>query len=524
MDPQILEQLQNQINRIKSNRANFGITNKLRILFIVHRLRKHDAIYIVPMNNDLAYVLHELSAKYVLELEFHVFPIGLHRDVLQSHLWHGEGRTRFYPEHLTRIIPRFFKKQFNYLEQMDTLYADWFKHGFAVDLNDSIFNKYYKMITTFDHVSVNYNRHILNIEKKSDAQNRLKIEKKHKQSFIQQCTLDNVLDIKQCTFIDYIIYCLNVFKGMKADTIEFGQYDLHRLSECYAHIICIHSFCLNHEQRKEIRTYVSEMVGGVCTNGAKCLCVAQHSTRRRRSKRAQNGTDRVGDEKENMECDPNDILYDVLLSCLQSLHCYLLHDVQHLYRIRREDGVDSDSRFTSAMDSNPLSFYDEMDAFIQYVLYQSHSWQWVNQFVQWLKLHHYDWDAVVHDIGCNTTKNVLIPNQSNIYSFLKEYKQQKLFTILNEKYVQKSSVGALNFGVSVLIWFEYGFKSEYGSLSEEVLCNKFSPLTKQMLQEYHEECKILIIQSTQTQYQYTFDELLSLKLYTDESKFTALFR
>eukprot|EP01083_Nonionella_stella_P106091 305649_1 len=89
------------------------------------------------------------------------------------------------------------------------------------------------------------------------------------------------------------------------------------------------------------------------------------------------------DEKEEIEQDKNDILNDVLMACLNSLHCYLLHEDQFLYRIRRQDGdgMDSNSRFTSIMDSDPLAFYDrdEMDEFIKFILhrYQPNTWQWI---------------------------------------------------------------------------------------------------------------------------------------------------
>eukprot|EP01083_Nonionella_stella_P070838 189773_1 len=84
-------------------------------------------------------------------------------------------------------------------------------------------------------------------------------------------------------------------------------------------------------------------------------------------------------------------------------------------------------------------------------------------------------------------------------------------------------VGSLNFGITVLLWFEYGFESQYESLSDEAYRNKFSKMTNKMLQKYHEQCNTLC-QSTETRYPYTFDEVLSLKLYADESEFTALFR
>eukprot|EP01083_Nonionella_stella_P276228 938448_1 len=472
--------------------------------------RRHDdgdVFYIIHTSSDTSYTLDELNQNYIIGWEFNVLC------AVQCHLRYKEGRTRFYPEHLTTIMPRFFTRntQLNYAQNIDKLYEDWYKHGFAVDLNDATFDKYYKIITKFDHISVNYNRDV--IEEKRD-QNRLDIDKISKRT--SKCTLYNTLEIKQCTFIDYIIYCLNLFKEMKADAIAFDEFDLSRLRECYTHIICVHSFCLDAGRRQEIKTYVANVVGA-CTRGEECLCIKQHSMRR----------GEINEEKEEIEWDKEDILNDILMSCLNSLHCYLLHDDQYLYRIRREDGhgMDSDVRFTSLMHSDPLSFHDrdEMDEFITFILHESNTLEWVSHFVEWLNAQHYDWDAVVRDLGCNTTQNVLIPNQSNIYSFLKQQKQQNLFAILNEKYVEISTIGALNFGVSVLLWFGYGFKSEYESLSDEAYRNAFSKMTKQMLQKYHEECNILC-QSAETPYRYTLDELLSLKMYTDESKLTALFR
>eukprot|EP01083_Nonionella_stella_P314061 1129922_1 len=58
---------------------------------------------------------------------------------------------------------------------------------------------------------------------------------------------------------------------------------------------------------------------------------------------------------------------------------------------------------------------------------------------------------------------------------------------------------------------------------KHIAINSASPITKRMLDKYHEQCKI-ICQSSEMPYQYTFDEALSLKLYTDESEFTWLLR
>eukprot|EP01084_Bolivina_argentea_P090394 162910_1 len=91
-------------------------------------------------------------------------------NIIRCHLLYGltnENKMRFFPEYLTTIIPRFFKKdeKLNYYERIEKIYDDKYKHGFGVELNDPIFNKLYKQITKCEHVSVNYNReHVIKQE------------------------------------------------------------------------------------------------------------------------------------------------------------------------------------------------------------------------------------------------------------------------------------------------------------------------------------------------------------------------
>lgn len=68
----------------------------------------------------------------------------------------------FYPEYLTIFILSLFRKSPNISEKyrIRKLYKSSFKHGWSVDLHEEIFNKYYKSITEYDHMSVNYNPNI----------------------------------------------------------------------------------------------------------------------------------------------------------------------------------------------------------------------------------------------------------------------------------------------------------------------------------------------------------------------------
>eukprot|EP01084_Bolivina_argentea_P284168 486917_1 len=72
-------------------------------------------------------------------------------------------------------MPRIFKKPANISEAayLDKIYSSQFKHGWCVTLADPTFEKYYKLITGFDHVSINYNRQILYEEICSEKHNML---------------------------------------------------------------------------------------------------------------------------------------------------------------------------------------------------------------------------------------------------------------------------------------------------------------------------------------------------------------
>eukprot|EP01083_Nonionella_stella_P271336 919428_1 len=73
------------------------------------------------------------------------------------------GMTRFFPQMLVSIMPRFFRRphHLSEAEYLRKIYSNPFKNGWCVTLEDHFFEKYYKQITTFTHVTVNYNRNVL---------------------------------------------------------------------------------------------------------------------------------------------------------------------------------------------------------------------------------------------------------------------------------------------------------------------------------------------------------------------------
>eukprot|EP01083_Nonionella_stella_P012558 35622_1 len=428
-----------------------------------------DKIYIIS-NCDVA-IFSELHAQYNISLHF-----DISNPVVRCYLYYGVHpmhKMRFFPEFLTSIIPRFFRKdeKLNGYERMQSLFDDKYKHGFAVHLSDPTFDEYYKYITGHTHVSVNYDRSVIQDESKSSKDSEC------------ECSSDHPVGIAECPFIEYIIFCLNSFE-------DLSNIDAIRLTKCYTHIICVHSFCLDPEQRVNIKKYVSDMVGE-CRLQAGCPSIRQHATRA-----AFKGQGNIAQNT-------------VLTACLNSLHCYLLHDGETLFRLR--DGNVS-ARYTSG---NPLQFVDKMDEFIGSTMRQTMECEFVRYLVMWIRSNAYDWDSFEHDMKCNV--------KGNVYHFLMTHDKQKLFHVLRAEYINDSEVVAINFGVSVLMWFKSPFQSKYTSLRDEILNNKFSNLTEEWMAKYVEQCNSLL-RTSQPFYQYTLDEILSLKVYTDETDLTSKFR
>eukprot|EP01084_Bolivina_argentea_P238115 400054_1 len=247
-----------------------------------------DKIYI-PSHDTLEEVFHELDKNYFMSLLFTVSSANINdysnTNIVRCHLFYGLGsmqRMRFYPEHLTSILPRFFVKngKLNYYEAVNKLYNDQYKHGFAVSLNDPIFNRYYKIMTKWTHVSVNYNRNIVNVDEKSDSKYEYEdIECK------KRCNFEKRLTIDECPLIQYIFDSLITFKNAnyQVHSLNKSKFNLLYLSKCYNHIICVHLFCMKSIERMKITNYVSKRIGK-CQYGSNCASVHQHSSRARESK------------------------------------------------------------------------------------------------------------------------------------------------------------------------------------------------------------------------------------------------
>ena len=108
--------------------------------------------------------LSDLERNYFISFEFR---ISCYEDtnedgtIVRSWLTFGVAqRLRFYPEYVVWIIPHLFVRATTTTtyKMVQALYDESYKHGWRVSLDDEEFNEYYHIITGYRHVSNNYNR------------------------------------------------------------------------------------------------------------------------------------------------------------------------------------------------------------------------------------------------------------------------------------------------------------------------------------------------------------------------------
>ena len=86
------------------------------------------------------------------------------KNIIYAYLLYGIFEEhRFYPNMLTSFIPKLFVKEYNISKHklFKNIQNHLYKNGWCVDLNDDMFNKYYKIITGYHDININYNRNFI---------------------------------------------------------------------------------------------------------------------------------------------------------------------------------------------------------------------------------------------------------------------------------------------------------------------------------------------------------------------------
>eukprot|EP01084_Bolivina_argentea_P129490 228695_1 len=87
---------------------------------------------------------------------------------------------------------------------------------------------------------------------------------------------------------------------------------------------------------------------------------------------------------------------------------------------------------------------------------------------------------------------------------------------------ETNSIPSLNFGVSVLKWLNYLEQPTFDGFRDEIIRNPESTISSKAWLNYAQECYIKV--NNRKYDQYTLDEMMSLKLYTDTDAFCASVR
>ena len=322
-------------------------------------------------------------------------------------------RLRFYPEYAVWILPHLFVRttKMSAYNMLTALYGDEYKHGWRVSLDDPIFSKYYHIITQHEHVSNNYHRdhdgnqkvyqqiilrdHLEeNLEHKtavtlavylkqqlydSDAMiedvapkndvfendsnicNMLKSEKlqcRNLKFMIMkfenvQCTSDSILKLDDCPHFEELVQSLRKFQegDFQIDALNVIEFNVDSIIQGMDHLIKVHQFLSNEEQRQKIQKYFMSFMG--CADGADCEILIKHSNRtRERMSVEEKSADPVHDV---------DTLCAVTAEAMQSAHCYLLHREHNLYRLA--SGTDSKfkDRFSTEVAETEQKVHDADD-------------------------------------------------------------------------------------------------------------------------------------------------------------------
>ena len=493
------------VDRIGKWSETLYLRDSKLIVFLIDRrdskMSGFDTLYVFRCQS--IGVMTELTTNHFIGIYYKISDIdddGIKS--VKSWLYYGSRqRLRFWPEQLMWFIPRLFvKPKLSAYKFAKKLYSDNYKHGFCVNLSDPVFERYYKILTSWTHQSVNYRRakwrrtrgirygfrdfvedrmsgqslgkltafwesngyssdDILddisspdisgdsNIYKAlgqcDDALNVIvnltNLSKIYGQQPEGQCDGDHPLEIWKCQHVQEMIRYLKKFQreNFEVDAGNIGEFDGNALIRGLDHLGSVHHL-FSSQNKERTRHYFKEHLR--CVFGRECKALSKHCSRRREMEQEP------GSRLDVDTFDEVESLLIVTEGALCSAHCYLLHSDETLYRMSGQ---------SAKFELNPFS-------------------------------------TAVVAAEDNEAKGDDAPPPS------------------------------IDFGVHALKWLPFGVLPLFASFEEEMVKNPASTLSPELLDQYRMECiaKLDGVQWTED----NLDELLSLKLYTDCTKLQNLFR
>eukprot|EP01084_Bolivina_argentea_P180475 311799_1 len=390
-------------------------------------------------------------------------------------------------------------------ELLYKMYAHKYKHGWKLDLTDDVFNKYYKIITGYTHISMNIDRHFLNdpfssIKEILFFRDLLKYEmgsrniKNTITNKIYELFNDEEYDSE--SIIDDITYettemqiqsnLKNYFMSNNQETefntmryivekytsppkrLEYHEtctitnvFDVYECDETNYLLEALKTF-RDDEFDVDMNKYnISDLLG------AYDHIISVHSfckdeTNENKLELIQYVIDEIGycvcndcpvlqrhrmrarerDDTQNVLHNNDDSLKEIATATLNAIHCYLLHKKNHLFRLEKSN--------------------------------------------------------------------------DNIHFITPKNKEEK------PNHDSMLECISIKFGVSVLQWLSYTDTPTFSSLREEIVNNPNSTISEQMYLNFAQECFIKMINRKWEQF--TLEELISVKIYTDTNSYQSALR
>ena len=470
-----------------------------RALIIIDRRRLYCQYDILYMSKDNVPPLAALDDTYRISFDFQINP-----DAVSAYFSFGRAeRLRFYPELLTSIIPRLFKRTqgASDAEQLDKLYSHQFKHGWSVMLRDERFEKYYKLMTGTDHVSVNYNRIKLCTEYSSSK---------------------NII-----FFRDLLNYELIAHKASECATVLLGE------------------FCVAHDYDSE------SIIDDVLSDSDRSSNLQAHFASKERNadfdkilRIVRKYTDPTQEEKLKI-CHAANVLTPKKCGDLR----YVVRALQQF----EQDGFDVN---VDGYDiSTLLPAYDHVVAVHELCCHDT-GLNAIQKYIQ-SEVGHCTLDdcAILSrhisrrrerdrnvprtepDNGEDSVKEIISATLCAMHCYVL-HKERDLFRLKraddnhlhfitpkdDEKGDEKEEQSALSvkFGVSVLEWLRYGEEPTFTSFCEEIVSNPNSTINEPLYLTFAQECFFKMLGKKREQFQ--LNELLSLKIYTDTNTYQSALR
>eukprot|EP01084_Bolivina_argentea_P123315 218535_1 len=515
-----------------------------KLMIIFDRRSKYDSMYIFSYTDKTHFP--ELRTSYFVGFHFRIMPMkGKNVNRISTHFMYGPNIIRFFPEILSTIIPRIFKKPVNLSEPeyLDTIYDKEFKAGWCVTLTDDIFDFYYKHITSFDHISVNYNRNILYNEFHKDKpllcfmdllihemqSNNVNIDYiKNLNTFFN----DNAYDTE--SFIDDIL-CVCNYKETDEDyeLSNVGMYimEAQRYSEFRITRAIVQKYNEPSQKKKQKHKQKICRVGNILTVD-KCMQIQIII-------------------KALQEFDQNKVT-EINLSDLLGAYDHLISAHRFSNNIASETKEKTqDISFKSFEEIDHSKSMTEAQKYIicklggyckasKCEILQKHIARRRERTTDESKGNEYiENDQTLLEIltaTLNALHCYILHEKKELYRLKREQGTMHFITPDFDEdemksYVQQqnkpndistNSVPVLNFGVSVLKWLDPSKYPTFDEFREEITQNPESTINEKLYLIYSQECYIKMNNTKHEQY--LLDELMSLKIYTDTDSFQSALR